>query len=97
MYLDLCVNCFCFDDIIIKQGSGRAADMLAFAYNNTLEEEVKTFDANGKNVMEKVPRIPDEIKAKLYEKVETEWPTKDVSATAGQSSKLTIYLMYNLD
>ena len=61
------------------QGSGRAADMLAYAYNNTEEEEVLTYDSTGKSVTEKIPRIPDEIKTKLRQKVEAEWPKKDVS------------------
>lgn len=52
--------------------------MLAYAYNNTEEEEVTTYDSTGKAVLEKVPRIPDEIKAKLRDKVIAEWPKKDV-------------------
>ena len=53
--------------------------MLAFAYNNTEEDDVKTVDVSGKTVIEKVPRIPDEILKKLREMVHDEWPKKDVS------------------
>ena len=53
--------------------------MLAYAYKHTEEEDVITYDAKGKSVKEKVPRIPDEIQQKLRDKVIEEWPNKDVS------------------
>ncbi|KAF6031983.1 hypothetical protein EB796_009705 [Bugula neritina] len=58
-------------------GSGRAADMLAYAYKNTEEEEIASVDSKGKSMIEKIPRIPDDIKKKLKAKVEAEWPNKD--------------------
>lgn len=54
--------------------------MLAYAYNNTEEERVTTYDSQGKTVCETVPRIPDEVQKKLHDKVLEEWPNKDVSA-----------------
>lgn len=56
--------------------------MLAFAYNNTEEEPVTTYDIKGKAVQETIPRISDEIRKKLKAKVEAEWPNKDVSPSA---------------
>jgi len=53
--------------------------MLAYAYKNTEEEEIATVDSKGKSMIEKIPRIPDDIKKKLKAKVEAEWPNKDVS------------------
>lgn len=51
--------------------------MLAYAYNNTIEEEITSAHKT-----EKIPKIPEEVKKKLRIMVEKEWPQKNVRTYA---------------
>lgn len=65
---------------MFSQGSGRAADMLAYAYNNTIEEEIVSYNNKGEKTIEKIPKISDEVKQKLTNMVTSAWKShKNVS------------------
>lgn len=51
--------------------------MLAFAYNNTVEEEIITSTGKGAT-KEKIPKMSEEVKKKLKYMVEAAWPAKNV-------------------
>lgn len=51
--------------------------MLAFAYNNTVEEEVVSSTSKG-SIVEKIPKMSEEVKKKLHQMVEAAWPNKNV-------------------
>ncbi|CAH1774148.1 unnamed protein product [Owenia fusiformis] len=68
---------------VIVEGSGRAADILAYAYSKTKEEEIEVVDQLGRKVKKTITLIDPSLEVELTKKLETEFGEKNLSRHIG--------------
>lgn len=68
--------------------------MLAYAYNNTVEEEIVSSTGKG-STKEKIPKMSEEVKKKLHHMVQAAWPDKNVNTEHSIPSHNLTYNGFN--
>ncbi|XP_033724836.1 transient receptor potential cation channel subfamily M member-like 2 isoform X2 [Pecten maximus] len=69
--------------IVVVEGSGKAADILAYAYNNSGEEEIEVTDQDGNILTQMRTVFDDALSAEVQEMVQEAYGTKNLVNNCG--------------
>ncbi|XP_069120927.1 transient receptor potential cation channel subfamily M member-like 2 isoform X1 [Argopecten irradians] len=69
--------------IVVVEGSGKAADILAYAYNNSGEEEIEAIDQDGNIVKQTRTIFDDSLSAHVQEMVQEAYGDKNLVNNCG--------------